>query len=574
MLSLLALLSFLTMRATGIIAGKALLAKYLSEPTPDHTTYPILDPITGSDNTVTKPPIVEPPIEDDDLGQTLPQMVTDVLHPIVLLPKYLDHITYPSFDNDAVALPTIRGQTFLPVFLTNAKPGRIRLPFLDLSLIKLELKKAIRPTLSLKVVEPPAAEDVILPKMITNLSNITSATSDRSQESRLKLHVTSVMYLVCSVVLASGAMLQIFLILKHHRNKISSFVMMLYDSFTKLFFVIILLIAVHYKHRDRVTCTVLAWLEMTCVGCICLSTSLVTLHKLIMIKFPLTNHRWTSTKDQVKVCVTGTVATLTCGTWIGWTKFELEVERGVCEYRGRSYIVSVVVWLVVVHGFTTLASVVMLFYIAHLVMDYRRSKLSQKPVEDSVGRSAQLSETERGERLFNNFQEYGVLAVASMIVSSYNVAERDRGQQREEKIKSHGNELSAITTLQSSVDESPSQSSVEEEPNPTKETPVVKKPVSATLPAQIEKRMKFPTHIIFLIFLSIWMAGPWVPGMISPMWFYANSCLLDLVYSSMLFLIAISPYVMIFLRRSLRKHVTNSFRFAWTSNCLWNSDTK
>ena len=146
MLSLLALLSFLTMRATGIIAGKALLAKYLSEPTPDHTTYPILDPtITGSDNTVTKPQIVEPPIEDDDLGQTLPQMVTDVLHPRVLLPKYLNHITYPSFDNDAVALPTIRGQTFLPVFLTNAKPGRIRLPFLDLSLIKLELKKAIRP---------------------------------------------------------------------------------------------------------------------------------------------------------------------------------------------------------------------------------------------------------------------------------------------------------------------------------------------------------------------------------------------------------------------------------------------
>ena len=546
------------MRATGRIAGTAFLAKYLSEPTPDHTTYPTLDAtITGNDNTVIKRSIVEPPIEDDDLGLTLPQMMTDFSQPRVLLPS-LDHTTHPALD--AVALATRDNKIFLPVFQTNTPPLEITPPLVDLSLLQEWIKQGDKNAIpSLRIVETPA-EDEILP----NLSN---TTSDRAQEIILQLHVTSVMYLVCAVVLASGAMLQIFLILKHHRNKISSFVMMLYDSFTKLFFVIILLVAVHYKHRDRVTCTVLAWLEMTCVGCICLSTSLVTLHKLIMIKFPLTNYRWTSTKDQLKMCATGTLAILTFGTWIGWTKFELEVERGVCEYRGRSYIVSVIAWLVVVHGFTTLASIVMLFYIAHLVMDYRRSKLSQKPVEDGVVRSTQLSETEGGERLFKNLQESGVLAVASMIVPSY---EEDRGQPPKEKIKSQGNELSAITTLQSSVDESPSQNSVnKEEQNPTEETPV-----SATLPTVIEKRMEFPTHIIFLIFLSIWMAGPWVPGMINPMWFYSDSCLLDLLFSSMLFLIAVSPYVMIFLRRSLRKNVTNSCRSTWISACLWNSDPK
>ena len=375
------------------------------------------------------------------------------------------------------------------------------------------------------MIEPPMiAPPIIKPPMITNYSNT-------SAPKVIKLRVTSVMHLVCAVVLATGAMLQIFLIFKHHRNKISSFVMMLYDSFTKLFFVIILLIAVHYTPRDRVTCTVLAWLEMTCVGCICLSTSLLTLHKLIMIKFPLTNHRWTSVKDQVKVCVTGTLAILTCGTWIYWRKFELEVERGICEYQGISYIVSVIIWMAVVHGVTTIASVVMLLYIAHLVMVYRRSKLSQKATEIIVEKlstepvdvveSAGQNDTEGMEAVSSNSPEYGVeQAIRLMIVSSC----------IEEGVEQAHKEPAAISS-------------------PT------------------DERAEFPTHLIFLIFLTIWIGIPWVPGMINPMWFYSND-VLDVIYSTMLFLVAVSPYVSMFNRLSLRQHFPSTDSLSVIISCV------
>ena len=374
------------------------------------------------------------------------------------------------------------------------------------------------------MIEPPK----IKPPMITNHSNT-------SAPKVIKLRVASVMHLVCAVVLATGAILQIFLIFKHHRNKISSFVMMLYDSFTKLFFVIILLVAVHYTPRDRVTCTVLAWLEMTCVGCICLSTSLLTFHKLIMIKFPLTNHRWTSVKDQVKVCVTGTLAILTCGTWIYWRKFELEVERGICEYQGRSYIVSVIIWMVVVHGVTTIASVVMLLYIAHLVMVYRRSKLSQKAAEIIVEKlstepvdvveSAGQNDTEGMEAVSSNSPEYGVeRAIRLMIVSS---------------------------CIEGGAEQ------VHEEP--------------AGFFSPTDERAEFPTHLIFLIFLTIWIGIPWVPGMINPMWFYSND-VLDVIYSTMLFLVAASPYVSMFNRLSLRQHFPSTDSLSVIISCVPTSD--
>ena len=374
------------------------------------------------------------------------------------------------------------------------------------------------------IIEPP----MIKPPMITNYSNA-------SVQEVIKLRVTSVMHLVCAVVLAAGAMLQIFLIFKHHRNKISSFVMMLYDSFTKLFFVIILLIAVRYTPRDRVICTVLAWLEMTCVGCICLSTSLLTLHKLIMIKFPLTNYRWTSVKDQVKVCVTGTLAILTCGTWIYWKKFELEVERGLCEYQGISYIVSVIIWMVVVHGVTTIASVVMLLYIAHLVMVYRRSKLSQKATEIIVEKlstepvdvveSAGQNDTEGMEAVSSNSPEYGVeQAIRLMIVSS---------------------------CIEGGVEQA------HKEP--------------AAISSTTDERAEFPTHLIFLIFLTIWIGVPWVPGMINPMWFYSND-VLDVIYSTMLFLVAVSPYVSMFNRLSLRQHFPSTDSLSVIISCVPTSD--
>ena len=97
------------------------------------------------------------------------------------------------------------------------------------------------------MIEPP----MIKPLMITYCSNA-------SVPEVIKLRVTSVMHLVCAVVLATGAMLQIFLIFKYHRNKISSFVMMLYDSFTKLFFVIILLVAVYTQRQGYMHCPSLA----------------------------------------------------------------------------------------------------------------------------------------------------------------------------------------------------------------------------------------------------------------------------------------------------------------------------
>ena len=231
------------------------------------------------------------------------------------------------------------------------------------------------------------------------------------------------------------------------------------------------------------------------------------------------------------MCVTGTLAILTCGTWINWKNFKLEVERGLCEYQGRSYIVSVIIWMVVVHGVTTIASVVMLLYIAHLVMVYRRSKLSQKAAEIIVEKlstepldvveSAGQNDTEGMEAASSNSPEYGVeQAIRLMIVSS---------------------------CIEGGVEQAH------------------KEPAAISSPT--DERAEFPTHLIFLIFLTIWIGIPWVPGMINPMWFYSND-VLDVIYSTMLFLVAASPYVSMFNRLSLRQHFPSTDSLSVIISCV------
>ena len=192
---------------------------------------------------------------------------------------------------------------------------------------------------------------------------------------------------------------------------------------------------------------------------------------------------------------------------------------------------SVIIWMVVVHGVTTIASVVMLLYIAHLVMVYRRSKLSQKATEIIVEKlstepldvveSAGQNDTEGMEAVSSNSPEYGVeRAIRLMIVSS---------------------------CIEGGAEQ------VHEEP--------------AGFSSPTDERAEFPTHLIFLIFLTIWIGIPWVPGMINPMWFYSND-VLDVIYSTMLFLVAVSPYVSMFNRLSLRQHFPSTDSLSVIISCV------
>jgi len=313
----------------------------------------------------------------------------------------------------------------------------------------------------------------------------------------VKLYVTSVMYYICPVVLVCGATLQIFLILRFHRDHLGSYITMLYDSFMKLIFIIMVLIVIYYKKRNTTICGIMLCAEMTCIGCVCLSTSLATLYKLIMIKFPLTSYRWTSTKTQVKVCALGTLIVFITSTWLGWDTFKLGVKMGFCNYKGDNYRNMMIGWIVLIIGSTTLASVAMLIYIAYIVLKFRIEKVKR----DGHQKSASSGKTE--------------------------------------------------TSFISAVDTSGNG------PVPVKPQPMVK------VSEKIEKpeKAKFPTQIIVLVFLTMGMALPWIPGFINPMWYYKrNRIVLDIVYSTMLLLIALSPFLTTILRLSLRNDLVGLFK--------------
>lgn len=327
---------------------------------------------------------------------------------------------------------------------------------------------------------------------------VQSGVKDKEKEREtVKLYVTSVMYYICPVLLVCGATLQIFLILRFHRDHLGSYITMLYDSVMKLIFITMVLFVIYYKKRDRTICGIILCAEMTCIGCVCLSTCLATLYKLIMIKFPLTSYRWTSTRTQVKVCLVGTLIVFICSTWLGWDTFKLGTKMGFCNYKSDNYKNMMLGWIILIIGSTTVASVAMLIYIAFIVLKFRIEKVKR----DGHQKSASTVKTE-----------------TSFVVD---------------------------TTVDTSG------------PIPVKPQPMVRIPEKSPPP----KKAKFPTQIIVLILLTMGMALPWIPGFINPMWYYKRDrIVLDIVYSTMLLLIALSPFLTTLLRLSLRNDLIGLFK--------------
>ena len=156
-------------------------------------------------------------------------------------------------------------------------------------------------------------------------------------------------------------------------------------------------------------------------------------------------------------------------------------------------------WIVLIIGGSTLASVCMLIYIAYIVLKFRIQKVKR----DGNQKSASATKTE----------------------------------------------TSFVLDTSVSVDNSGA--------IPVKAQPMVKVSEKSSPP----EKAKFPSQIIVLILLTMGMALPWIPGFIKPMLYYkGNRIVLDIMFSAMLLLIAVSPFLTTILRLSLRNDLIGLFK--------------
>ena len=129
--------------------------------------------------------------------------------------------------------------SFMPRFKHTSDPAQDKDMILPPAINQVSLKQNATKAQAPETIEVPAV--VIAKPLPVPLKTINTNSNGSTNETVVvKLYSASVLvYYVSTIVLVTGATLQIFIILKYHRSKLSSYVMILYDSFVKLFFVLL-----------------------------------------------------------------------------------------------------------------------------------------------------------------------------------------------------------------------------------------------------------------------------------------------------------------------------------------------